>query len=493
LYIDIGDIGTLDISIAYTTDLLSSSQASNMTSFFGHVLSRIIVGGGTPLGALNLLSASHHSSIHKWNSSPATTVKRCLHEMVEEVVKTQPGAPAIESTEMCLSYAELDHLASKLACHLIRLGVGPDSLVPHCFEKSGMAIVAMLATLKAGGACVALNPEHPKARMETIIRDCAFRVVIVSEANKRHFHDLVENIVILDKEFQENIEITEATLLNSPCHVNPNYWNPAFIVFTSGSTGVPKGVVLEHSAICGSLQAQGRAYNIGPRSRVLQFSSYSFDIHLFDIFATLMFGGCLCVPSDDEKMDNLSGVMARLQCNTACLTPTVATMIDPHEVSDLQHLLLAGEAVTRQCVDIWSSVPGLRLTNCYGPSESSVMCSWTDIVPGKGAPSNIGRALGVKLWVVNPMDYNQLLPIGCEGELLIEGPALARGYLNSPKETARAFIENPSWIVDGDVSSVFKPKRVYRTGDLVRYNSDGTLIRLYRPSGCTGQSSWTTG
>lgn len=223
----------------------------------------------------------------------------------------------------------------------------------------------------------------------------------------------------VDRSFCSNLP----TINEQPClAVKPQH--PAVVIFTSGSTGKPKGIVLEHVEVCTSSLAHGTLQGLGPGSRVLQFAAYTFDVSLQDIYTNLMLGGTLCVPSDEARMNNLAGVINDMNINYACLTTTVACLLKPAQVPTLKTLTLAGEAVTREALETWAD--NAELHNAYGPAECSV-CTWKGFLKCADDPANIGRGLASHTWVVDPNDHNRLVPVGCSGELLIEGPLLARG------------------------------------------------------------------
>lgn len=246
-----------------------------------------------------------------------------------------------------------------------------------------------------------------------------------------------------------------------------------YVIFTSGSTGRPKGVMLEHAAVATSIKGHGNAMGFCSSTRALQFAAYNFDASIAEIFTTLTHGGCVCIPSDEERLSDLVGVINRMSVNWAFFTPSVIALISPEDIPTLKILVLGGEAVTKENVKIWGSK--LRLMNGYGPTETCVFCVTRVIEPGTKAQT-IGQAVSSISWVTHPQDSNKLTPVGCIGELLVEGASLARGYLNDNEKTSSSFVDNLGWTSD-------KTRRFYKTGDLVRYNSNGTLDYLGRKDG----------
>ncbi len=467
LNIEVADDAAM-VDLEFWTDHLSDGQAANVASTFVRALQNIVSHPERKLAELDHLSGKHLEQIQRWNVMPAK-IEECVHHRFEEQVKARPDAPAIRAFDGDFTYTELDAVAENLAHHLVELGIGPEVFVPCCFDKSCFTVVAMLAVLKAGGAAVPLDANHPKAALETRIEDTQAQVVLTSAARSEVFEDIVPDVVIVDSILLEDLQVNSD---RPPACRTVQPHNPAFVIFTSGSTGRPKGVVLEHGAMTTSADAHGTNLGIGPGSRVLQFASYTFDNSLEEMFTTLQRGGCVCVPSEEQRMSDIPGAIATLEANLMDLTPTVAALLDPRDVPSIKTLALGGEALTKAVVDRWCQ--HVAVHGQYGPSEASINSAWKDFKDG-GDPANIGRAIGSVSWVVDPANRNRLVPIGCIGELLIEGPILARGYLNDAEKTAMAFIEGPQWASSGGI-----PRRFYCTGDLVHYTSSGEMMYLGR-------------
>ncbi|RYP80123.1 hypothetical protein DL769_002609 [Monosporascus sp. CRB-8-3] len=220
--------------------------------------------------------------------------------------------------------------------------------------------------------------------------------------------------------------------------------NAAYVLYTSGSTGSPKGCVVEHSAFCSSAQAHSRAMNIAADRRVFQFASYAFDASMCEILTALTVGACICIPSEDERLNDLAGAIRRYEADWMFLTPTTLKLLDPNDVPCLRTLVVGGEASPQHLIDLWCS------------------------------SSTLGRGIGTKCWVV---DFEAKRHCGIDevGELLIESPAMARGYLDDAEKTRRSFIDPPEWLKFMGVES-----KLYRTGDLVAYAHDGTLVYVGR-------------
>jgi non-ribosomal peptide synthetase component F len=210
--------------------------------------------------------------LQKWNSKLPNTVKSCVHDMVKAQVVRRPNAEAIHSWDGELTYKQLDGLSTRLGYSLTGLGVRPGVIVPLCFDKSAWAVVSMLAVMKAGGACLSMNPTHPISRLQEIMIDSSANVIVVAPKYSHLFQGLCQHVVVVKPEAMPGLPST----ISKKVLVTPK--DPVFIVNTSGSTGKPKSVVTEHGALSASIRAHGPALRFESGLRVLQFAAYTFDI-----------------------------------------------------------------------------------------------------------------------------------------------------------------------------------------------------------------------
>lgn len=410
--------------------------------------------------------------IREWNTHCPHKVNRCLHHLFEQKSAEHPFKVAIydQTPSAGLSYGELDSMSTHLARKLQELQVIPETLVPICFKKSSMAIVAIMAVLKAGGAYVPLDISHPVSRLEFIIKDVGAKLVLCSASCAQRFRGIVAQVLVVDTlSIVGNTVFPERRLVHD---VQPD--NAAFVTYTSGSTGVPKAVVLTHSAISSSASHLGEFYGIREGTRVLQFTSFTFDMSLKEIFITLLRGGCICMPTEYNRLNNLSKAAGDMRVDVAFLTPTVARLMRPQECPSLKILCVGGEPLTRDVVNIWAS--SVTLINSYGPTETCMNFSATATpLTHTSCLSNIGRGVTGLVWIVTLDRPRRLAPIGCPGEIAISGYTLARGYRNDTEKTLAGFIEIPAWTAGFGVST-----RCFLTGDTGRYNSDGSIQFLGR-------------
>ncbi|KAI0569885.1 HC-toxin synthetase [Pyrenophora tritici-repentis] len=447
--------------------------------------------------------------IWSWNSTVPKAIERCVQGLFVDQAKARPDAPAVCAWDGELTYRELDALSTKLADHLIQLGVQREDVVPLCFEKSMWMVVAILAVLKAGGAFVPLDPDHPASRHEDIFKQTGAQVVLASAEQSTLFANLGRHLVTVSEASTSKLHVVIHT--NRPL-VQPT--DAAYVMFTSGSSGVPKGVVLDHRAVSTSCLGHGQAFGIKNNARVLQFASYVFTDSIVEIITTLVYGGCICVPSDGDRRNDLARMINAFDVNWAILTSSVARLLDPSEIPSLRILVIGGEQVYCADWDRWSS--SVQIINGYGQTECCAICtgilanknlcnglglaktdlgeSWLQflhsytmqrsppplLTPLQFKSGTIGTSIASVSWVVDPENHHRLAPLGSIEELLVEGPILARGYLNDADKTAAAFINDPAWLLEGCGGHAGRRGRLYKTGDLVQYDSDGNLVCLGR-------------
>ncbi|RAH71302.1 amino acid adenylation [Aspergillus aculeatinus CBS 121060] len=451
--------GGVLVHVHFDNAVLPRGQVERIVQQLEHVLQQLAQEpAGRTLADLELISPRDMSDLLQWNRTIPEATEDCVHNLIAKNTMVNPTAPAVCAWDGNLTYAELDNISSKLAAHLMNAGVGPEVFVPLCFEKSMWTIVAMLATMKAGGAFVPMDASQPSSRMQLVVQEVNAHVMLCSEEQLGRCPGLVEKAIAVGP------GMAQASMPQmSQTPVAPS--NAAYVIFTSGSTGTPKGSVVEHRAFCTGALAHKEGLQMG--RRVLQFASYTFDASVLEILSTLVQGGCVCVPSEAERRGNIAEAMTRMNVDWAVLTPSFVSTIDPATVPTLETLCLAGEAMTATHVATWT--PYVRLVNGYGPSECCV-CSSSNrrVVPGT-APNDIGTAVGGACWVTDRDDHNKLAPVGCIGELLVEGHTLARHYLKNAEKTAAAFIPRPAWLPWS------RCDRLYKTGDLVKHSADGSL------------------
>ena len=424
-------------------------------------------------GQANFTPGSMYSAdlqrIWEWNHIVPPIIDRCVHDMIHERVIASPFASAICAWNGNLTYAEMARNAIGLARYLINIGVCPGTFVPLLFEKSMWTIVAMLAIMKTGAAFVLLDASLPQDRLHGISRQTRANVIVSSKENESLGARMASRVVVVDSQTSKAFCDTNADLeLPFP---DPSV--PMYIAFTSGSTGIPKGAILTHRNLASALVHQRESLKVTHESRVYDFCSYGFDVSICNIFATLEAGGCVCVPHEDDRRDRLAESIALLEANTIDLTPSVACLLSPEQVPGIRTIVFGGEALHIKDVEPWWG--HVEIVSLYGPCEctpnSTIVCNPRTLKE----VTTMGKGVGLVTWVVDPEDHNILLPVGEPGELLLEGPLVGHGYLDSAVQTAASFIKDPHWLVRGSPCLSGRRGLLYKTGDIVRYNEDGTL------------------
>ncbi|OJJ68053.1 hypothetical protein ASPBRDRAFT_199747 [Aspergillus brasiliensis CBS 101740] len=421
--------------------------------------------------------------IWSWNETVPSPVKTTINEMVEKRVEEQPTALAVHAWDGNLTYAELDHLAATLAAELVRLGtgptlLGPNKVVPLCFGKSKWAVVSILGVLKSGAGFVLLDPSLPESRLRSILQTVGAKIMLSSKANMELSRHLSQMIVPVGSDLSEGSGYMRSYSASAMEEL-PLPSSILYTVFTSGSTGTPKGVTVSHESFCSARRYQSKLLNFSTKSRVLDAASYSFDAAIHNILTTLAVGGCLCIPSQESYRGNIGSAIAAMRPTICNLTPTVARLLDPTRVYDLETLILLGEPVTRRDIDRWRS-SNVQVINTYGPAECTPISTINARPSNADEAMRIGKGAGVTTWIVHPENHNRLLPPGCTGELLLEGPIVGLGYMDDPAKTTEAFVEGPEWLLRGSPSYAGRRGRLYKTGDLVQYNEDGSLTFMGR-------------
>ncbi|OJJ46579.1 hypothetical protein ASPZODRAFT_117155 [Penicilliopsis zonata CBS 506.65] len=455
----------LDVAFNYWTSFLTKEQAACIAQTFQHVLSQVLEQPSRRIDEIEVISREDKVQINKWNQDIPESVDNCVHNLIQEFGVTQPDAPAVCAWDGDFTYKELNDLASTVSRHIFKLGACTDIVVPICFEKSRWVAVSVLAVLKAGAAFVLLDPTHPLHRLQEICRDVGAQLVISSQQNKDMAAELAEKVVEVSDEVFEWPEDDSPPLIPA---AEPS--NAAYAVFTSGSTGKPKGVMIEHRSLCAVIYANKGPMGLDSSSRFFHFASYAFDVSVLEIMFTITLGGCLCVPTDAERKDNLAAAVTRLKANILDVTPTVARTLDPETVKGIDMLVLGGEAVSSSDFETWHDKT--KLVVAYGPAECTIAAFATTPRTMFDDPRNLGNTTGCIAWIVSPEDHTKLMPIGAIGELAIEGPTVGRGYINNPVKTEEVFVNFPSWLA---TLRNGQQGKLYKTGDLVSYAQDGTI------------------
>ncbi|KAF9889660.1 hypothetical protein FE257_007168 [Aspergillus nanangensis] len=471
----------IEIRAGFDSVAISKTQVEQILFQLDHMLGQInkLEAIDMRLQDLQQIHPNDMAKLVSWNTprNPLSEGK-CVHHVILEQCRKQPNAAAVCAWDGTFTYHELDGLSYELSEYLQSCGICPEVVVPIYSEKSRWVTVAILGVIRAGGAFVLLDPSHPLDRLEGICEQTRARLIIASRDCAQSAHNLVASGIVVtlgDHTSPAWGDRGSKARRTSPVPELVTPRSLLYVVFTSGSTGQPKGAMIEHRSCYLSAMGLGRHFGMGGHSRTLQFSSHAFDISVWDHIGTLIMGGCVCIPSESGRKNNLSQVMAELQTNTAILTPSVARTLNPPNVlTVLQTLVLAGEAMTAEDVASWS---GLNLINGYGPAECAGITTVQPDMATQADPRNIGYPNDdFSIWITHPDNPHELLPVGAVGEIVVEGPTIGRGYLHDIKKSAESFITSPSWLRRLRGESLPSDARLYKTGDMGQFQPDGSIL-----------------
>jgi amino acid adenylation domain-containing protein/non-ribosomal peptide synthase protein (TIGR01720 family) len=342
------------VDFGYWTDKVCPAQAQNMADAFEKILLGIISSDVRELtvGRLDLYTPNSMRQVMEWNANPHPAIVRCVHEVVHEQALTRPRTTkAVDGHDGSFTYQEFDKITDQLAFHLQSIGVTTETFVPILFEKSTWAIVSMIAIMKAGGAYVPVDPKHPQTRLQELITDVGAKVVLCSRVHHERAAEVAATPVIVDAQAFRRLRLPSTAKPKSAA--TPD--NAAYCLFTSGTTGKPKGTIIPHQAFCTSAAAFTRRMNINATSRTFQFASYTFDASCIEILSALTVGATVCVPSEEERMNNPAGAIRKLKATWSLLTPSVLGTIEPDRVPCLKTLVAGGEALPGPIIKKWGT------------------------------------------------------------------------------------------------------------------------------------------
>jgi amino acid adenylation domain-containing protein len=470
------DAGGLAGELNYATDLFDRPTVARLAGHLTRLVASAAAEPDQPLRKLSLLDEQERAAVLAMATGPVQPVRDhvTLDQLLAEQATRQPDAVAIVAGrgEQRITYAELQRRVDRLAARLVREHrVRPGQLVGVHLPRGPDAIIAFWAALRSGGAYLPLETGLPPDRLAWMLRDARPVVLLTHrEVAERTLCGIPPGdrppLLCLD----EPEPPSTSDELSAGSRAGPD--DLAYVVYTSGSTGRPKGVMIPHRCVVHLSQIRPPSWEVTPASRVLQFASCAFDVHIADIFTAHTSGAELHLPPEEATVPGpaLQALFAERRITFASLSPSVLVALPDTDLPDLTQVMSGGEACTAEVVARWA-VAGRRFGNAYGPTETTIGICWTQCRPDGRRPPIGCPNPNSQMYVLD--EQMEPVPVGVPGELYLGGAGVGWGYLGRPGLTAERFVPDP---FRGPSSR----GRLYRTGDRARWLPDGSLDFLGR-------------
>jgi amino acid adenylation domain-containing protein len=453
----------------YCTELFRADTIQRMSANFVQLLSSVVADPSQRIATIPILTELERTQLLvDWNrTSRAYPDDQCLHHLFETTAARNPNRIAVECGGRTLTYGELNVQANRLANHLIASGVKTEELVGIYLERSTDLVIGLLGILKAGAAYVPLDPLFPPERLAYMIEDAGISILVTHSNLQEALPSRERKLIYVDLD-AASIGANSAQDPSIP--VQPS--NLAYTIYTSGSSGKPKGVMIEHRSLVNCLTAMQNEPGFNGREVMVAVTTISFDIAALEIFLPLISGGKLVIAAKDEAMDGslLAALIQHSRATMLQATPsTWRLLLDANWQTNREFkMLCGGEVLPRELANRLLEHGG-QLWNMYGPTETTIWSAVQKVRSTTGAVPIGPPIANTQLYIVD--EELEPVPIGVPGELLIGGHGLARGYLNRPDLTGERFV---------NTRLVGSQARVYKTGDLAKFRSDGCIEFLGR-------------
>ncbi|MGV9433571.1 amino acid adenylation domain-containing protein, partial [Nocardia sp. NPDC003648] len=473
----------IEMALGYASDLFDAGTAERFAGQLRRVLESVTVAPETVIGDLDLLGADRALLLDTWNATAHPVEPVTLAELGARQAAATPGALALvdAATGTSLDYAAFDARVNRIARLLIAEGVGPERTVVLAMRRGPDLVIAMHAVVRAGGAYVPIDPDHPVDRIAYIVETAAPLCVLTTAADGL---PITVDVPVFELDHTALSELSDAPVTDAERIAPLRPAHPAYVIFTSGSTGLPKGVAVPHAAIVNQLAWLHDRFEMTGADRVLLKTPATFDLSVWEFWSPLTAGGALVVtrPGDERDPDRLRDTMTRHGVTVLHAVPSLVGMLLAAEATpalpeSLRAVLAIGEALpAATATEFRARATGARLHNLYGPTEAAVSITEYEVVQDPSYVVPIGTpAWNSALYVLDAR--LRPVPVGVAGELYLAGDQLARGYYGRQALTADRFVANPF----GTFAATGQPgSRMYRTGDIVRWRADGTLEYLER-------------
>jgi amino acid adenylation domain-containing protein len=468
----------IELNFKYCNCTVRDSLIRRLGEYFENILEIAVKNKNTKVFDIEIISDEEKRRIlGSFNNTDAEYMKeKTIHGLLEEQVKKTPDKTAVIFGDEKLSYRELNEKTNMLARTLRKRGIRSDSIVGIMVERSVEMLIGIFGILKAGGAYLPIDPEYPEDRVNYMLEDSKANVLLTRKRYKEgiSFPGVVVNVD--DK--------NEYDRDGSNLDASGSSGDLAYVIYTSGSTGKPKGAMIEHHSVINRIFWMNKAYPIDGNDVILQKTTYTFDVSVWELFWWSFVGAGVCLLENKGEKDP-DVIIESIKKNNVTVMHFVPSMFNSflhyiemkgnfEEIAGLKQIFCSGEALSVKHIEMFNRITDkarhIKLINLYGPTEATVDVSHyecrreekTGVIP-------IGKPIdNIRLYIIG--SNRELQPIGLAGELCISGVGLARGYLNKPELTEEKFIDNP-----------FEPgKKMYRTGDLARWMPDGNIEYLGR-------------
>ncbi|RYP90837.1 hypothetical protein DL770_003046 [Monosporascus sp. CRB-9-2] len=450
--------------ITWHSDIFSPDQIRVFARHLDNLVKFFIRRSDEPLGAIPKKFPTE--SLSRYNEKPTCIdIRSSLSEHVEKMALMHPTneallfAQSINPSSMdahSLTYRELNARANKIARHIQQYDVVPGEIIAIVMEKSPLMYSSILAILKTGCAYLPILPTTPINRIHLIVQQASPRLCLVDDTSPRL--SSAASCTVVNAQHVSLSGYSDSNLV-----IPGDASRLAYVIYTSGTTGSPKGVSVTNRNILSNIEVLSRIYPHDPSARMLQACSQAFDVSVFEIFFTWANGMCLCSATNDTLFEDLERAIRTLRVTHLSMTVTVASLVDPRNVPDIEFLVTSGEPMTDEVLGKWAD----SLYQGYGPSETTNICTVRKVAAGDSSQFLGWSFENTSTFVCYP-NTSDLVPLGCMGELCFGGDQVAAGYLMLPEMTAEKFFEHPEY------------GRLYRSGDLGRMLPDGSLIILGR-------------
>ncbi len=459
--------------VEYKTELFDRKGIAALVRYFQNALRACAEDPDRPISQIDFMDPGERSRVLRLFDGQRTEPQRFVSidaAFIQQADAT-PEATAVTHEGEVLTYADLLARARRVARKLQSLGVQPQDHVGVFAERSSDAVIAIVGILLAGGAYVPLNRSYPVDRLRFMVRDARVQVVVTTKQLMADATNIGGSAFAVDGEWEDAVGSGAPVIMHNAAA------DIAYVMYTSGTTGHPKGVAMPHGSIANLIQWQDGQSKLGPDTRTLQFAALSFDVSCQEIFSTLCFGGTLVIRPAEKRFDpeELWSLVTHEAVNRVFLPPVALEQVavvaaQSSAKTALQEIVCAGEAlrITEKIRALAERIPGLRLQNQYGPTETHVATAHTLTGPAAEWPTwpPIGRPIrNTSLYILDKA--GNPLPPGCRGELYIAGAGVARGYLGRPELNEERFLD--------DSFDDLRSRCMYRTGDFVRSTDDGCL------------------